>query len=123
MDQFELVLDDIELRDEKKNIYRTIFQADSIPNSIRRAGFGGVNRYKHLENMDNAEMVITTAKRLDIVMKQLYVQSTSFDEVIELAKRKEEMLRCTPAIMPISNGDLKRTASGWGVSLTPNLQG
>ncbi|MCT4591113.1 MAG: M23 family metallopeptidase [Carboxylicivirga sp.] len=117
VDQFELVLDDIELRDE--NIYRTIFQADSIPNSIRRAGFGGVNRYKHLENMDNAEMVITTAKRLDIVMKQLYVQSTSFDEVIELAKRKEEMLRCTPAIMPISNGDLKRTASGWGYRLHP----
>ncbi|MCG8377282.1 MAG: M23 family metallopeptidase, partial [Chlorobiales bacterium] len=113
----ELVLEDIELRDE--NIYRTIFQADSIPNSIRRAGFGGVNRYKHLESMDNAEMVISTAKRLDIVMKQLYVQSTSFDEVISLAKRKEEMLRCTPAIMPISNRDLTRTASGWGYRLHP----
>ncbi len=117
LDQLELVLEDIELRDE--NIYRTIFQADSIPNSIRRAGFGGVNRYKHLENMDNAELVVSTAKRLDIVMKQLYVQSTSFDEVISLAMRKEEMLRCTPAIMPISNSDLKRTASGWGWRIHP----
>ncbi len=117
LDQLELVLEDIELRDE--NIYRTIFQADSIPSSIRRAGFGGVNRYQHLENMDNAELVIKTAKRLDIVMKQLYVQSTSFDEVISLAMRKEEMLRCTPAIMPISNSDLKRTASGWGYRIHP----
>jgi len=117
LDQLETVLDDIELRDE--NIYRTIFQADSIPNSIRRAGFGGVNRYKHLESMDNADMVMATAKRLDIVMKQLYVQSTSFDEVIGLAMRKEEMLRCTPAIMPISNTDLKRTASGWGWRIHP----
>ncbi|MCU4155906.1 M23 family metallopeptidase [Carboxylicivirga sp. A043] len=117
LDQLELVLEDIELRDE--NIYRTIFQADSIPNSIRRAGFGGVNRYQHLEGMDNAELVTSTAKRLDIVMKQLYVQSTSFDEVIGLAKRKEEMLRCTPAIMPIANNDLKRTASGWGWRIHP----
>ena len=117
LDQLELVLDDIEMRDE--NVYRVIFQADSIPNSIRRAGFGGVNRYEHLESMDNADLVINTAKRLDIVMKQLYVQSTSFDEVIDLAKRKEEMLRSTPAIMPISNSDLKRTASGWGYRIHP----
>jgi murein DD-endopeptidase MepM/ murein hydrolase activator NlpD len=117
LDQLELVLEDVELRDE--NIYRTIFQADSIPSSIRRAGFGGVNRYRHLEDMDNADLVINTAKRLDIVMKQLYVQSTSFDEVISLAMRKEEMLRCRPAIMPISNTDLKRTASGWGYRIHP----
>ncbi|WP_439183046.1 M23 family metallopeptidase [Carboxylicivirga taeanensis] len=117
LDQLEMVLEDIELRDE--NIYRTIFQADSIPSSIRRAGFGGVNRYRHLESMDNAELVVNTARRLDIVMKQLYVQSTSFDEVISLAKRKEEMLRCTPAIMPISNRDLRRTASGWGYRIHP----
>ena len=117
LDQLELVLDDIELRDE--NIYRTIFQADSIPNSIRRAGFGGVNRYQYLLSMDNADLVVSTAKRLDIVMKQLYVQSTSFDEVIGLAKRKEEMLRSIPAIMPISNRDLRRTASGWGYRIHP----
>lgn len=117
LDQVELVLEDIELRDE--NIYRTIFQADSIPKSIRRAGFGGVNRYRHLENMDNRELVLRTARRLDVVMKQLYVQSTSFDEVIDLAKRKDEMLRCIPAIMPISNKDLRRTASGWGYRIHP----
>ena len=115
--QVESVLEDIELRDE--NIYRTIFQADSIPKSIRRAGFGGVNRYQHLEDMNNKELVVETARRLDIVMKQLYVQSTSFDEVVELAKRKDEMLRSVPAIMPISNKDLRRTASGWGYRIHP----
>jgi murein DD-endopeptidase MepM/ murein hydrolase activator NlpD len=29
------------------------------------------------------------------------------------------MLRCTPAIQPISNKDLKRTASGWGWRIDP----
>lgn len=117
LDQALDVLDDIQQRDE--NVYRVIFEADSIPNAVRRAGFGGVNRYRYLEDLDNAELVISTAKKLDGVMKQLYVQSRSFDEIIDLAQRKEEMIRCIPAIQPISNKDLKRTASGFGMRLDP----
>src|SRR5690554_3827128 len=82
LQQIKIVLDDIQQRDE--NIYRVIYQADSIPNSVRRAGFGGMNRYKHLENLDNANMVINTSEKLDVIMKQLYVQSKSFDEIIDL---------------------------------------
>ncbi len=117
LEQTSKVLDDIQMRDE--NIYRVIFQADSIPNSIRKAGFGGVNRYEPLEDLDNAKLVISTAKKLDIIMKQAYVQSKSFDEIIELAKSKEDLLAATPAIMPIFNKDLKRTASGWGYRIHP----
>lgn len=117
LDQVQVVLDDIQQRDE--NVYRVIYQADSIPNSIRRAGFGGVNRYRYLEDMDNATLVVNTARKLDIIMKQLYVQSNSFDEIESLTKRKEEMLRCVPAIQPISNKDLRRTASGWGWRIDP----
>lgn len=117
VDQLTEVLDDIQLRDE--NIYRVIYQTDSIPTSIRKAGFGGVNRYAGLENLDNADLVISTAKKIDIAMKQAYIQSKSFDEIIALAKRREEMIKCTPAIMPISNKDLKRTASGWGYRIHP----
>ncbi len=117
LEQVLLVLDDIQQRDE--NVYRVIFQADSIPNSIRRAGFGGVNRYRYLEDLDNAKLVVNTAKKLDGIMKQLYVQSKSFDEIIDLTLRKEEMLRCIPAIQPVSNKDLRRTASGWGWRIDP----
>jgi HEPN domain-containing protein len=42
MRQIEIVLDDIQQRDD--DIYRTIFEADPIPKSIRKQGFGGVNR-------------------------------------------------------------------------------
>lgn len=117
LDQVLLVLDDIQQRDE--DVYRVIFQADSIPNSVRRAGFGGVNRYRYLEDLENAKLVVSTAKKLDGVMKQLYIQSKSFDEVIDLTLRKEEMLRCVPAIQPVSNRDLRRTASGWGWRIDP----
>lgn len=117
LEQVQTVLDDIQMRDE--NVYRVIFNADSIPNAVRQAGFGGVNRYKYLEDLENSELVINTAKKLDAAMKRLYVQSKSFDEIIDLTKRKEEMLRCIPAIQPLSNKDLRRTASGYGWRTDP----
>jgi murein DD-endopeptidase MepM/ murein hydrolase activator NlpD len=113
----ETIIADIEKRDD--NIYRTIFNAEPIPRSIRDAGFGGVNRYEDLEGFDYSDIVIQTAKRLDKLTKAVYIQSRSYDEVIELAKRREEQLASVPAIMPISNDDLTRTASGWGYRIHP----
>lgn len=117
LNQIELVLEDVQMRDE--NIYRVVYEADSIPTSVRKAGFGGINRYEGLEDMTNSEIVIETARRLDIITKQLYVQSVSFDEIVGLAKRNEELIKCIPAIMPINNKDLTRTASGWGWRIHP----
>ena len=113
----ENVLEDIEKRDD--NIYRTIFNADPIPHSVRDAGFGGVNRYENLEGYDNSDKIIETAKRLDQLTKAVYVQSKSYDEVIEMAKNRELQLSSLPAIQPISNKDLTRTASGWGYRIHP----
>ena len=115
--QIENVLGDIQQRDD--NIYRTIFGAEPIPKSIRDAGFGGANRYARLEGFKNSEIVIETAERLDKVFKKMYVQSKSYDEVIDLAMNKEQMLSHIPAIMPVSNDDLTRTASGWGYRIHP----
>ena len=103
------LLVDIQLRDD--SIYRAVFEADPIPYSIRQAGIGGVNRYEHLKELPNADLLIKTAKRMDELAKRMYVQSISFDEVIELAKNKERMVACVPAILPIANKDLTRVAS------------
>ena len=117
LEQIELVLDDIQKRDD--NIYRTIFEADPIPTSIRKQGFGGVNRYKKLGGFSNSDLIINTTKKIDQLTKQLYLQSKSFDEIIELAKNKSEMLACLPAIQPVANKDLKRMASGYGYRIHP----
>lgn len=116
-DQVEQVLSDIQHRDN--NIYRTIFAAQPIDESIRTAGYGGANRYEELEKMDNAKIVAETAKRLDVISKRIYVQTKSFDEVVELAKNKEDMLASIPAIQPVSNLNLSRIASGYGVRIHP----
>ena len=117
VEDINIVLQDMQDRDD--NIYRVIFEADPIPSSIRRAGFGGVNRYKHLENMSNSDLIIETSKQIDMISKQLYIQSKSFDEVIKLAKNKTEMLSCLPSIQPVSNKDLKRMVSGFGQRIHP----
>ncbi|CAI8255107.1 MAG: Murein DD-endopeptidase MepM [Flavobacteriia bacterium] len=117
LDQISDVLADLQERDD--NIYRVIFEADPIPNSIREAGFGGANRYKNLEGYGNSELVSQTAEKLDVVTKQLYVQSRSFDDVIEMARNKSEMLAHIPAIQPVANKDLKRIASGFGYRIHP----
>ncbi|MGD9555441.1 MAG: M23 family metallopeptidase, partial [Mangrovibacterium sp.] len=117
LENVEKVLADLQQRDD--NLYRVIFEADPIPNSIRKAGFGGVNKYAQLQSLDNSELVINTARKLDIIAKEAYVQSKSYDEILALAQNKEKMLASIPAIMPISNKDLKRTASGWGFRIHP----
>lgn len=112
MGQVVEVLDDIEERDN--NVYRTIFEAEPIPASIRKAGFGGVDRYKELQGFNNSDLMIEASKRLDRISKQLYIQSKSFDEVTRLVKNKEKLLASIPAIQPISNEDLKRQPGGYG---------
>src|SRR5690606_32511417 len=112
MEQMEKVLVNIEDRDN--NIYRVYFEANPIPEEQRRAGFGGVNRYKPLEGFNNSEMIISTTKRLDIIQKEMVIQSKSLDEIAKLAAEKEKLLAAIPAIQPIPNQDLKRMASGFG---------
>lgn len=117
MGQAEAVLSEIQKNDD--NIYRVIFEAEPIPSSIREAGFGGVDKYKVLSGLDNSQLMIETTMRVDKLLKRLYIQSKSFDEIFALAKSKNEMLASIPAIQPISNKDLTRIASGFGYRIHP----
>lgn len=117
MEQVTAVLEDIQRRDDE--IYRIIFEAEPIAKEIREAGFGGVNRYKKLEGYKNSKLIIESADILDQITKQLYIQSKSFDEVLDMAVRKEEMLAAIPAIQPVANKELKRMASGYGMRMHP----
>jgi murein DD-endopeptidase MepM/ murein hydrolase activator NlpD len=112
-------LDKLQKRDD--NVYRTIFQADPIPNTIRKAGFGGSDRYSDLKGYKFSDLMINTSLKLDILSKQMMVQSKSYEEIAELVKDKEKMLACIPAIQPISNKDLTRFGSPFGLRFHPIL--
>jgi len=120
MDEGSSILAQLQQRDN--NIYRTYFEANPIPDEQRKAGFGGVNRYKYLDGFDNSTMITKLTKEVDVLSKQLLVQSKSLDEIVVLAKEKENMLASIPAIQPIKNEDLKRMASGYGMRMHPILK-
>ena len=111
------VLEDLQQRDD--NLYRVILQTDPISPYIRKSGYGNVNRYEHLEEMANADMIIENSQKIDFLKRQLYIQSKSYDEIIALCKQNDERLQCIPAIQPVANKDLKYTASGYGRRIDP----
>tara|TARA_R110001592_G_scaffold69489_5_gene213300 strand:+ start:23831 stop:24802 length:972 start_codon:yes stop_codon:yes gene_type:complete len=117
MDQVSTVISDLQERDD--NIYRVIFEAEPLPASVREAGFGGANRYAKLEGFENSDLIKSTSKRLDKLTKEVYVQSKSFDDIVEMAKDKKELLASIPAIQPVANENLRRMASGYGWRLDP----
>jgi len=112
MAQMDEVLANIEERDN--NIYRIYFEANPIPEEQRRAGFGGINRYKSLEGFNNSDMIIGATRRMEIIQKQMVIQSKSLDEITKLAAEKEKLLASIPAIQPVNNEELTRMASGFG---------
>jgi len=113
----EEALSSVEERDN--NLYRTYFNSTPIPEEQRKAGFGGVNRYKSLEGYDNSQLVTGTTKRLDVLAKEVVIQSKSLEEIAKLAKDKEKLLAAIPAIQPVKNEDLKMMASGFGYRTDP----
>lgn len=117
MDDAQSVLGNVEERDN--TIYRMYFEANPIPEEQRKAGFGGINRYKNLEGFDNSKLIIATTRRMDILQKQIVVQSRSLDEIAVLAENKEKFLACIPAIQPVNTEDLTRMASGYGYRTDP----
>ena len=120
LDEAMEVMEDIRQRDD--NLYRVMFMADPVPEDVRNATYTGTNRYEELEDLDNAALVMATTQKMDMLARKLYIQSKSFDEIVDFYKNHEDMLRHLPAIQPVSNKDLKRTASGFGYRIHPIYQ-
>ncbi len=118
LDKYDEALASLQMRDD--DIYRSIFGMDEIPAEVRNAGFGGVNRYAHYDDIDPDGLLKNTAVRLDVLTKKSYVQSRSFDEVALLSKMAGDMASCIPAIPPI-NPDPKnyRFTSSFGYRSDP----
>ena len=118
LDEYDRALVTLQHRDN--DIYRSIFGMNEIPLEVRNAGFGGVNRYAHYDDIDPNGLLKSTAVRLDMLTKKAYVQSKSFDEVAALSRRAGEMASCIPAIPPM-NPDPKiyRYTSAFGYRSDP----
>lgn len=117
IEDMHAVMKDIQQRDD--NMYRAIFNADPIPASIRNSGYGGVGRYDYLSQLSSSDLIIQATQKVDILSKQMYIQSKSFDDIVKMAKQQKDKLQHIPSIQPVSNKDLSKMASGYGTRIDP----
>jgi murein DD-endopeptidase MepM/ murein hydrolase activator NlpD len=117
VDQMQIVMADLQQRDD--NLYRVLFGAEPIPLSIRQGTQRKISYYEQIAQMTNSQLAADLTLKVDLLEKELYVQSKSYDEILELAKTQEIRMENIPAIQPVMNKDLKRVASGYGMRIDP----
>ncbi len=117
VDQMQLVMVDLQQRDD--NLYRVLFGAEPIPLSIRQGTQRKISYYEELARMTNNQLSADLSLKVDILEKEIYVQTKSYDDIIEMAKNQEIRMENIPAIQPVLNKDLKRVASGYGMRIDP----
>ena len=99
LDGQENTLNGIEQRDD--DVYRSILGLEAVPEEVKQAGFGGANRYAYLDDLGGNELLKKTVKRMDVLTKRAFIQSTALDEVATVSKQADEMKSCVPAVPPI----------------------
>lgn len=110
-------LEAIEKRD--KDLYRVALYADEFPEEFRQMGIGGSSRYDYLTNYSSGQLMKETSEQMDLLEQRILGQSLSLRELQKLAKEKEKLLSCIPAIQPVNNKELIRMASGFGWRIDP----
>jgi murein DD-endopeptidase MepM/ murein hydrolase activator NlpD len=120
LDEYEGALRNVAFNDD--NIYRVYFEVEPWSSTMRNVGVGGSNQYAWLGNYKYADLLVETYMNIDRIERKLVMQSTSFDQVIEMAAHKEERLAARPAIQPVSLKDLTRFGSSFGMRYHPILK-
>lgn len=117
MDRAQTVMADIAARDN--NFYRVMLQADTISDALRYAGLDRKASARRISSMADNALVEALDNKMELLEREIYVQSRSFDELRALASQQSERLRCIPAIQPVSQLSLKQMASGYGRRVDP----
>lgn len=116
-EELDMSLEELQLRDN--SVYRPVFGMNEIPEEVRNAGFGGVDRYAQYKVSDYSGILTRVVKQVDILTKKAYVQSRSFDDVIVLSDKVNEMSQSIPSIAPICTGDGAYVSSHYGYRKDP----
>jgi murein DD-endopeptidase MepM/ murein hydrolase activator NlpD len=113
----QLQMHELEKRDN--DVYRAIFEANPIPDSIRAKVLEMKQEVEFVESLGDNALVGSIHNSLNNLSSRIRMQQASYKEVNELLKTKESILAHTPAIQPVSNKDLDRIASGFGYRIDP----
>ena len=113
----ENVLADIQLRDDE--LYRSVFDMQPIPSSVREAGFGGSENYEGMLYSRNAKIVSNTARKLEKLSTKARIQSMSLEDLYVKAREQQKFISHKPSIQPLSPGDRYWLTSTFGFRSDP----
>lgn len=108
-----------ELEKRDNNVYRSIFEANPIPDSARAKELEMQQEIATVARMEDHELVNSIISSMNNISSRIQAQRASYDQIDKLVENKELLLSHTPAIQPVSNKDLTRVASGFGYRIDP----
>jgi len=108
-----------ELEKRDNEVYRTIFEANPLPDSIRAKAKEKEEQVARIESMKDYELYQSLLASIRDLKNRISAQKTSYVEINDRIKDKEKIIAATPAIQPVSNKDLERIASGFGYRIDP----
>lgn len=117
-DRIDVIREELEsLATIDQELYRTILQADPIPEEVREAGVGGTDVYEDFQRFgpDAGSVLRATAQNIERLERQIHLQAASYRDLTKLARERSEELRELPAIMPVDG----RLVSGFGMRMHP----
>ncbi len=100
MDKTVNALNSFKLSDDSR--YRPILDMESIPESYRKGGFGGVDRFPDLKGFRNSDILVSFRTRVEEIKNMANVQQESFAAMDESAKEWKRQVDHFPGISPVS---------------------
>jgi murein DD-endopeptidase MepM/ murein hydrolase activator NlpD len=107
----------LEKRDNQ--VYRSIFEANPLPDSARAKLVEQNSEVEKVAAMNEDKLGTELAKTLNNLNARISYQYASYSDIEKLIKNQGEKLASIPAIQPVSNRDLDRIASGFGMRIDP----
>jgi murein DD-endopeptidase MepM/ murein hydrolase activator NlpD len=107
----------LEKRDNE--VYRSIFEANPLPDSAR-AKYSEKNiEIDKVSVMNDDLLGKEIASSLNNISARIAYQVNSYQQIQKLINNQENKLASIPAIQPVSNKDLTKIASGYGYRIHP----
>ena len=100
LDNSIAALNSFRLSDDRR--YRPILNMDTVPDSYRKAGFGGVDRFRDLTGYNNSGLLISSRTKIEEIKNMANVQNESFKTIEEIAGEWKREIDHFPGISPVS---------------------
>jgi len=117
LNQLQQKMDELLKRDN--NVYRSIFESSPIPDSARLKEMEMSKEVQLVNSLSSSELLKSITAQLNNLTLLVAYQQKSFSDIENMVKYKEKLLAAIPAIQPVSDKDLTRIASGFGMRIDP----